>query len=84
MSSVEKVLSDLDLKDKPRLLVFNKCDEIHPMDAIRFGEEDNSVAISALKKEGFRELLKKAALYLWPSSEADTTKSAAPWSPNLE
>ena len=84
MQSVEKVLEDLKLTDKPRLLVFNKCDLIHPLDAERFGEGENAVAISALRKEGFETLLRKAAIYLWPVEVASAKSGATNgWSPEL-
>ena len=86
MQSVEKVLRDLELENKPRLLVFNKCDQIHPMDVERFGEGENAVAISALKREGFDALLKKAAAYLWPGDSAQlfTPPSETKWTPSLD
>ncbi len=85
MQSVEKVLRDLKLDEKPRLLVFNKCDQVHPLDAERLGEGENAVAISALNKEGFKELLKKAALYIWPvnSGSASPSDSSQGWSPEV-
>jgi GTP-binding protein HflX len=86
MQSVEKVLTGLELDNKPRLLVFNKCDQVHPMDVIRFGEGENAVAISALKREGFDALLKKAAEYLWPEDSEGLLPSAeaTDWQPSLD
>jgi GTP-binding protein HflX len=86
MQSVEKVLTGLELNNKPRLLVFNKCDQVHPMDVVRFGEGENAVAISALKREGFDTLLKKSAEYLWPEDSEGFVPSPEiqTWSPSLD
>ena len=86
MQSVEKVLRDLELDNKPRLLVFNKCDQVHPMDKVRFGEGENAVAISALKRDGFDALLKKAAAYLWPDDSAQLFEAPQTqrWEPSLD
>ena len=86
MQSVEKVLRALELENKPRLLVFNKCDQIHPMDVERFGEGENAVTISALKRDGFDALLKKAAEYIWPDDSAQLFAPPPPsrWEPSLD
>lgn len=50
-----KVLSELGAEDKPILTVYNKCDMAPHMHF--FGEAGKSVRISALKRQGFDNLL---------------------------
>jgi len=58
MESVEKILSDLNLADKRRLLVFNKTDRISDTEARNIAVRYGGVAISALDRSTFKVLLK--------------------------
>ena len=57
MASVEKVLSDLNLLDKKRLLVFNKTDRLGAEEARVLAERFHAVPISARNKITFPPLL---------------------------
>ncbi len=64
---VERLLAELDLAERPSLLVFNKVDRrdgnrvLDPMPA-----NARAVAISALTGQGVEELLRRLALFLRP------------------
>ena len=57
MASVEKVLSDLDLLDKKRLLLFNKIDRLSAEEAGILAERFHAIPISARNKKTFVPLL---------------------------
>jgi GTPase len=57
IASVEKVLSDLDLLDKKRLMVFNKIDRLSAEEAAILAERFHAVPISARNKKTFGPLL---------------------------
>ena len=63
-ASVERILATLDVKDTPRLLVFNKADRA-PDQAAHLAVAKNGVAISAAKRQGFPLLLSRAEDVLW-------------------
>ncbi|MFA4890804.1 MAG: GTPase HflX [Candidatus Gracilibacteria bacterium] len=59
---VEKILEELGCGEKPRINVLNKIDEVHRK---RFRKlPGNSIAISALKKQGVGDLIEKIKNYL--------------------
>jgi GTP-binding protein HflX len=62
--AVERILSTLDLKETPRLLVFNKCDRL-PDGGAALAHEEAGVAVSALQHTGFEELLERCEKLLW-------------------
>ncbi len=57
ITSVEKVLSDLNLLDKKRVLVFNKIDRLSIEEAGILAERFHAIAISAQNKKTFAPLL---------------------------
>ena len=57
IASVEKVLSDLNLLDKKRMLVFNKIDRLSSEEAETLAERFHAVPISARNKKTFTPLL---------------------------
>ncbi len=57
IASVEKVLSDLNLLDKKRLLVFNKTDRLSAEEAGTLAERFHAIPISARNKKTFGPLL---------------------------
>jgi len=57
IASVEKVLTDLDLLDKKRLLVFNKTDRLSIEEAEALAERFHAVSISARNKKTLTPLL---------------------------
>ena len=60
VTAVEAVLEKLDLLSRPRLLVWNKADLASPEDVEALLRERGGVAISAVRREGLAELLRKA------------------------
>lgn len=73
IDSVGKILEELDLAQKPRLLVFNKVDMLPPDETenlrVRFG----AVMVSALQPRTFRPLLESIEDSLWNSKIAAAT-----------
>ena len=62
--AVERVLSSLDVSGTPRLLVYNKADRL--ADGARtLALRDDAVAVSAVSREGFRELIARCEEILW-------------------
>lgn len=57
IQAVERLLKELDLADKPRLLVFNKIDRVDPSEVALLCERFGAVGISAIRPETFPPLL---------------------------
>ena len=62
--AVESVLGTLDLERTPRLLVFNKMDRAPEM-ARDLAHREDGVAVSAVTREGFPDLLARCEEILW-------------------
>jgi len=62
--AVERVLSELEVRDTPRLLVFNKADRA-PDDAGALAVRDDGVAVSSVTRQGFVELVARCEEVLW-------------------
>jgi len=63
--AVYQVLEDLGAADKPVITVLNKIDKLEEAAVLRFKRVfDNSVAISALHKQNFEELIDRITLQL--------------------
>ena len=56
-AEVVKILTELNLADRPRIQVFNKCDKLPPAEAEMIGANANGVRVSALRGTGIEELL---------------------------
>lgn len=72
MASVERILDDLKLKDKPELLVFNKTDLIDPAEMEGLRQRHSAVFISALKPETFKVLLNEIESAIWHEKNTAT------------
>lgn len=59
IASVEKILSELDLANLPRLLVFNKSDLLDKREIENLCRLHNAVAISAVRQDSLDMLLEK-------------------------
>ena len=86
MQSVEKVLRDLELDNKPRLLVFNKCG-IKYTPWTRFAS--GRVKMPWLFPHSRETVLmpcSKAAAYLWPDDSAQLFEAPQTqrWEPSLD
>ncbi|MEF9427625.1 MAG: GTPase HflX, partial [Candidatus Mariimomonas ferrooxydans] len=66
MESVEKILSDLELLEKPVVLVFNKEDLMVQQEAADICKRFNALSISAFKPGTFHKLLGVIEARLWP------------------
>lgn len=67
ISSVEHILEELTLSDKPRLIVFNKIDKMPSNGIEAILSRYNAIGISALKRETFAPLLKSIEHSIWNS-----------------
>ncbi|RMG67412.1 MAG: GTPase HflX [Nitrospirae bacterium] len=65
IESVERVLEELGLLDKPRLLVFNKMDRVSEEEVHHLCQRYNAIAISAIDRKSFRPLLERIQQNLW-------------------
>jgi GTP-binding protein HflX len=63
-AAVERILSSLDVEGTPRLLVYNKADRA-PDAARTLALRDDGVAVSAVTRQGFSELLARCEQILW-------------------
>jgi GTP-binding protein HflX len=66
MKSVDNILSELDLADKPSILVFNKDDLIDKAERDAVCRRYDAISISAVNPESFETLLKALEESLWP------------------
>ncbi len=57
MEVVYRTLSDLDVKDKPVITLYNKCDRPDPWPIHRDPKADKVLSVSALTKEGLPEFM---------------------------
>jgi len=62
--AVERVLSTLDVAEKPRLLVYNKADRA-PDVARTLALRDDGVAVSSVTRQGFPDLIARCEEILW-------------------
>jgi GTP-binding protein HflX len=65
IESVERILEELDLSDKPRILVFNKIDKLSPEECRNICIRYRGIGISALDRDTFDPLLKAIEYHLW-------------------
>src|SRR5262245_36388601 len=63
--AVEEILSDLGLADKPRILVWNKADQLEPEDADHLAQHGGGFVVSALDAATFGPLLLGIERSLW-------------------
>ncbi|MFZ6016188.1 MAG: GTPase HflX [Nitrospirota bacterium] len=71
IESVENILEELHLSEKPRLLVFNKIDRLDNEEAENLVLRYNAVAISALDPSTFRLLLQAIEEHIWNRKVAE-------------
>jgi len=60
IAAVHSVLSDLGLRDRPELLVYNKIDRLPPGEGSQRAADACAIAISARSRTGLGELLERA------------------------
>ena len=77
IASVEGILKDLNLGEKPKLLVFNKIDKL-PSDTVdRILPRYEATAVSAIRPESMRPLLGAIETYIWESRNGPRKSAAA-------
>ena len=67
IESVESILKDLKLADKPKLLVFNKVDKVAGGTAANIVSRYDATAVSAMRAESLRPLLGAIETHIWES-----------------
>jgi GTPase len=77
IDAVARILADLGLAEKPRLLVFNKADAMPEGEAQRIAEAHRGVAISAKDSATLAPLLEKVEQELW--KEGAQEPAATSW-----
>lgn len=81
VESVDRVLCDLGLEDKKRLMVFNKADRLDPEQAELAAKRLDAIPVSALEKKGLDVLVNRVAECLW---EDGAISGSTTWAPTME
>ncbi|BCR04492.1 GTPase HflX [Desulfuromonas versatilis] len=69
IASVERILHDLELDRIPRLLVFNKVDQVDPEEVAPLCRRFDAVPLSALERGTFSALLDELQRRFWPEED---------------
>lgn len=69
--SVENILSDLNIKDKQRLIVFNKIDRVTKQEIDNITMRYNVIAVSALNPDSFAPLLNAIEYRIWETQKTE-------------
>jgi len=72
MASVERILGELELLDKNRILVFNKADLLAPDVAENIASRFDAVLVSARDRKSFGPLISALELALWQENLSGT------------
>jgi GTP-binding protein HflX len=72
IKAVEEILNDLGLSDKPRILVWNKADQLEETDADHLAQHGGGFVVSALDRATFGPLLLAIERKLWEHGKGDT------------
>ncbi len=67
MAAVHKVLSNMGLRERPEILVFNKIDALPPGEGALIAAQYGGVAVSAAQQIGFESVLERAEFELFDS-----------------
>ncbi len=70
IGSVTSILNDLDLGEKPRLIVFNKSDRLTNAEASRRASAHDALTVSALSRRTFDRMLGAIERELWKEGHA--------------
>jgi len=81
MEDVERILGDLDLGEKPRLVVFNKIDRADPEVVRAALARHGGVAVSALDPKTLAPLLTMIDRALWEDGTPSPPEPEAPYDP---
>lgn len=72
IKAVEEILNDLGLSDKPRIIVWNKADQLEETDADHLAQHGGGFVVSALDRATFGPLLLAIERMLWQQGKGDT------------
>jgi len=75
VEAVEKILGSLDLSDRPRLKVWNKVDRLSAEQIDALLRARGGVAVSAIDRRGFDELLEKAETTLFAEGQSEKAEA---------
>ena len=75
IEAVEKILTSLELNQRPRLIVWNKVDRLTAPEVTKLLRTRGGVAVSAVNRSGFDQLLHKAQTTLF--AEGKTAQARA-------
>ncbi|MBI5213767.1 MAG: GTPase HflX [Nitrospirae bacterium] len=67
IASVENILNDLKIKDKPRLIVFNKIDKAPSEEVANIVSRYGAVGVSAIKSDTLQPILNAIEQRIWKS-----------------
>ncbi len=76
IESVEKILEDLDLGTRQRLLVFNKIDQVDPQDLPHLCRRYQAIPISAFDRVSFAPLLEELQRRFWSEEDSHENEPA--------
>jgi GTP-binding protein HflX len=65
VAAVDAILGDLGLREKRRLLVFNKVDRLPPGEGAALAHQAGGVAVSSTTRDGLAALLHRCDRLLW-------------------
>jgi GTP-binding protein HflX len=65
IESVERILGELGLAEKPRVLVFNKIDKVGGTEGVERAAAARAVPVAAIQPETLRPLLARVEEFLW-------------------
>ena len=74
IESVDKILESLDLGTRQRLLVFNKIDQVDPLEVDNYCRRYQAIPLSAFDRSSFQPLLDELQRRFW-AAEADENGS---------
>src|SRR5512133_16985 len=77
VAAVDRILADLGLAGKPRVLVMNKVDRLPPGEGAALAHRAGGVAISAATREGIPDLLHACDRLLWAGGRVTFSGVAA-------
>ena len=84
VQAVERILSDLGLQGRPRLLVLNKVDRLPPGEGEALAHRRDGVAVSALTRQGLPALLHRCDRILWADGKVPFAEVVAGAPPPAE
>ena len=76
MESVQRILEDVGAHEKPRLLVFNKCDLLSPAVATNICSLHDAYGVQATDRRSTRPLMEALEARLWADQSVESTSES--------